>query len=87
LDAEDEAARRGALAALTGKLEPVYDAALLAGDHDTVLQAVELQARISGLVQGGATIRPRRSAQGAARDDAGHESFLDELDYFDRQRA
>ncbi len=47
---------------LTGKLEPVYDAALADGDLDTVLQTVELQARIQGLVHGGATIRPRSRA-------------------------
>ncbi len=54
---------------LTGKLEPVYDAALADGDLDTVLQTVELQARIQGLVHGGATIRPRSRAPAPKEPD------------------
>ena len=50
---------------LIGKLTPVYDAALAAGDMDTVLQTVELQARILGLVHGGATVRPRSGGSGS----------------------
>ena len=61
---------------LTGKLEPVYDAALAAGDLDTVLQTVELQARIQGLVHGGATIRPRSRAPKAADSGPSHEEAL-----------
>lgn len=67
---------------LTGKLEPVYDAALAAGDLDTVLQTVELQARIQGLVHGGATIRPRsggRAPQGAGGGGPSHEEVLASL--------
>ena len=68
---------------LIGKLAPVYDAALAAGDLDTVLQTVELQARILGLVQGGATIRPRSGGsapQAAGGDGLSQEEFLDGLD-------
>ncbi|MDP6427442.1 MAG: terminase small subunit [Rhodospirillales bacterium] len=81
LDAEIAAARREALIGFVDKLEPVYAAALQAGDHDTVLQAVELQARITGLVHGGATVRPR-TGRGAptANPEAGHQAFLDSLD-------
>ena len=67
---------------LTGKLEPVYDAALAAGDLDTVLQTVELQARIQGLVHGGATIRPRsggRAPRGAGGGGPSHEEVLASL--------
>ncbi len=32
---------------------------------DTVLQTVELQARILGLVHGGATVRPRSGGSGS----------------------
>jgi len=66
---------------LIGKLTPVYDAALAAGDMDTVLQTVELQARILGLVHGGATVRPRSG--GSAPQSAGsgptHEEALAQL--------
>ena len=68
---------------LIGKLAPVYDAALAAGDLDTVLQTVELQARILGLVHGGATIRPRSGGsapQAAGGDGLSQEEFLDGLD-------
>ena len=68
---------------LLAKLEPVYEKGLAAGDTDAVLQVVELQARILGLVQGGATVRPRglTGAGGATADDPeqGHREFLDSL--------
>ena len=65
------------------KLEPVYDAALNAGDFDTAMQSVELQARILGLVHGGATLRPRGGTGGGAEaydPEAGHREFLGSLD-------
>ena len=76
LDAEIEAERRAALEVFVDKLEPVYDAALEACDHDTVLQTVELQARITGLIHGGATIRPRGAGR-AEQPVNGHEAFLE----------
>lgn len=79
LDAEIEAERRDALIGFVHKLEPVYDAALEAGDHDTVLQTVELQARITGLIHGGATIRPRAGRNAAPDPLPEHEAFLDTL--------
>lgn len=76
LDAEIEAERREALIGFVTKLEPVYDAALGAGDHDTVLQCVELQARITGLIHGGATVRPRSGRAAAPDRLPPHEAFL-----------
>lgn len=65
---------------LIGKLTPVYDAALAAGDMDTVLQTVELQARILGLVHGGATVRPRSGGSGSqANSGPTHEEALAQL--------
>lgn len=80
LDAEIEAERRAALIGFVTKLEPVYDAALGAGDHDTVLQTVELQARITGLIHGGATVRPRSGRGAKPATEGRHESFLELLD-------
>ena len=81
LDAEMAAERRQALSGFVDKLEPIYAAALQAGDHDTVLQAVELQARITGLLHGGATVRPRTGRGAAvANPEAGHQAFLESLD-------
>ena len=77
LDAEIEAERRQALAGFVAKLEPVYGAALEAGDHDTVLQTVELQARITGLIHGGATIRTRGPTRTPPPADTGHREFLE----------
>ncbi|MAF49783.1 MAG: terminase small subunit [Rhodospirillales bacterium] len=84
LSAEQGAARAEAAEALLAKLEPVYEKGLEAGDTDAVLQVVELQARIMGLVHGGATIRPRALASAAAHGsvavpESGHEDFLDSL--------
>ena len=59
------------------KLEPVYEAALEAGDHDTVLQTVELQARITGLIHGGGAIRPRTGRNAPPDPLPGHEAFLE----------
>jgi hypothetical protein len=80
----EQASRRAAAAdALMDKLEPVYGAALEAGDFDTAMQSVELQARILGLVHGGATLRPRSGTGGggkAVQDaEAGHREFLELL--------
>jgi len=81
------AAARGEIAAaLMAKLEPVYCSSLAAGDVDAVLQVVELQARIAGLVHGSATVRPRgpdfaaRRAQERDGRNQGHEEFLDMLE-------
>ncbi len=62
--------------ALVAKLEPVYQANLDIGDHDMVLQVVELQARIAGLVHGGATIRPRLTPTPGDDTESGHEAAL-----------
>jgi phage terminase small subunit len=78
-----EAASAGIQAAdrLLAKLEPVYEKGLEADDTDAVLQVVELQARIIGLVHGGATIRPRaHTAQGSSDTRTGHEDFLELLE-------
>lgn len=72
--------------ALIDKLEPLYDASLEAGDHDRVLQVVELQARIAGLVHGGATVRARMERM-AGGGGSGHEAALDALDAPDTQGA
>ncbi len=77
LRAEVAARREEQSHTLIAKLEPVYEASLKAGDHDGVLQVVELQARIAGLVQGGATLRPRLVpliAQG--EESPSHEAAL-----------
>ena len=55
--AEQRAARCDAFIA---KLEPVLQSCLAAGDIDRALEIFELQARVAGLVQGGATVRRRR---------------------------
>ena len=72
---------------LIAKLEPAFETALDEKDIDAVLQVVELQARILGLIHGGATIRPRGypiggpgGAPGAYDPSAGHMAFLDLLD-------
>lgn len=80
LDAEIAAERRDALAGFVAKLEPVFGAALEAGDHDTALQTVELQARITGLIQGGATVRPRTGREAKPAPATRHEDCLDLLD-------
>jgi hypothetical protein len=80
LDAEIAAERRDALSGFVAKLEPVFDAALEAGDHDTALQTVELQARITGLIHGGATVRPRSGRGAKPATEGRHESFLELLD-------
>jgi phage terminase small subunit len=80
--AQQASKRAEATDALLGKLEPVYDAAFGAGDFDTAMQSVELQARIMGLVHGGATLRPRSgTGKGEEYDpSAGHMEFLDSLE-------
>ena len=81
--AEQAEKRAAAADALMDKLEPVYDAALNAGDFDTAMQSVELQARILRLVHGGATLRPRGGTGGGAEaydPEAGHREFLGSLD-------
>ncbi len=80
--AEQAAARAEMSQTLIDKLEPLYQSRLDAGDNEAVLQVVELQARIAGLISGG-SILPRRS--GAARLQAphpssGHMEFLRLLD-------
>lgn len=57
---------------LVAQIKPVYDAALKDGDHDSVLQAVEMQARMWGLVTGAAIVKPRglRPAPASDEDDA-----------------
>ncbi len=59
LGADLGARRDDAVAALLAKLDPVYRANLRAGRHERVLQTVELQARIAGVLPGGSTIQPR----------------------------
>jgi phage terminase small subunit len=77
--AEDLARERAEAArGLIAKLEPVYAACLDAADYDSVLQTVELQARIAGFVSGGATVRPR--AGRPEPEGMTHEQALDELD-------
>ena len=87
LDAEIAAERRDALIGFVIKLEPVYEAALQAGDHDNVLQTVELQARITGLIHGGATIRPRAGRRAAPDPLPGHEAFLELIGADDAEAA
>ncbi|MBT7029649.1 MAG: hypothetical protein HN970_02130 [Rhodospirillaceae bacterium] len=79
LDAEIAAERRDALAGFVAKLEPVFGAALEAGDHDTALQTVELQARITGLIHGGATVRPRNGRSTGPEPLPPHEAFLESI--------
>jgi hypothetical protein len=82
LAAEAASARVEAAENLLAKLEPVYEKGLAAGDTDAVLQAVELQARILGLVHGATTIRPRGLGGAAAPGQApesGHQEILDAL--------
>lgn len=83
LGAEAATQRAQAAEALLGKLEPIYEKGLENDDIDAVLQVVELQARILGLVHGGATIRPRGSGQ-VAPDSAlalpPHEAFVVSLE-------
>ena len=43
------------------KLEPMYQTRLAGGDAETVLQVVELQARIAGLISGGSILLQRAS--------------------------
>lgn len=84
LSAEAATARAQAVNALLDKLEPVYEKRLENDDTDAVLQVVELQARILGLVHGGATIRPR--GLGSAAPVASlppHEAFLASLEIAD----
>ncbi len=73
--AQGAARRAEDTSTLIAKLEPVYNANLEAGDHDGVLRVVELQARIAGLVQGGAMMRPR-PAPGTDAEGGGHEAAL-----------
>lgn len=58
LGAEVRARRDDTAAALVASLDPVYRANLDAERYDRVLQVVELQARIGGILRGGSTIRP-----------------------------
>ena len=85
---EHAALRAEAARELLDKLEPVYQTGLDAGDTGTVLQVVELQARIAGLIVGG-SILPRSGRSGAAHlgaantaygSDRGHMEFLALLD-------
>jgi len=85
LNGETAAARGEERRALITKLEPAFEAALNEKDIDAVLQVVELQARILGLVHGGATIRPRGLSQVAPEPALpGHEAFLASLEFADR---
>jgi hypothetical protein len=85
LSAQAATQRAEAAEALLDKLEPVYEKGLETGDTDAVLQVVELQARILGLVHGGATIRPRGLSQVAPEPALpGHEAFLASLEFADR---
>ncbi|MAF48168.1 MAG: terminase small subunit [Rhodospirillales bacterium] len=80
--AEQAAARAEAAEKLIDKLEPVYRSGLDAGDTDTVLQVVELQARIAGLLAAG-FIRPRAQRgplPARPEDNQGHMEFLGLLD-------
>ena len=80
--AEAAAARAEAAQELMAKLEPLYQSGLDAGDTDTVLQVVELQARIAGLLAGG-FIRPRVQrgpVPAPSVDNEGHMEFLGLLD-------
>ncbi len=64
----DLSQRQGdAVAALLAKLDPVYRANLRAGRHERVLQIVELQARIAGVLPGGSTIQPRAEGTSVER--------------------
>ncbi len=78
LGAEREVRRLEKAQILEDRLLPVYEAALAAGDHDTVQQVVELQARIAGLVHGGATLRPRAARPAASEHspEYSHEQAL-----------
>ncbi|MBT6860886.1 MAG: hypothetical protein HOA18_19150 [Rhodospirillaceae bacterium] len=82
LSAEAASQSTQAANALLDKLEPLYEKGLENDDTDAVLQVVELQARILGLVHGGATIRPRGfgGTQEAVHTRLRHEDCLDLLD-------
>lgn len=58
LGAEVGAQRDSMAAELVASLGPVYRANLAEGRYDRVLQVVELQARIAGILRGGSTVRP-----------------------------
>ncbi len=66
LGAEVSARRDDTAAALVASLDPVYRANLRAERYDRVLQTVELQARIAGILRGGSTVRP--SADGTLQE-------------------
>ena len=74
--ADAAAARTEAAQSLMDKLEPVYQTGLDSDDVDTVLQVVELQARIAGLISGGSLL-PRRVGRPDVSDPSqGHMEFI-----------
>jgi phage terminase small subunit len=79
LRAEAAERRESTVEALLAKLEPVYTACLNGQDYEGVLQVVELQARIKGLVHGAAATR-RRNREPMGPHHMTHEEWLELLD-------